>query len=86
MSKQNNGWHSVKRLPRQTSESNPVDIWMRVTPSPLSMGIGDAWRIVDCWLNGGKWFHVHEGKVKELNADYITHWIRPPKPPKITRV
>lgn len=75
-------WHSITRPPRNTSESNPVDLWIHVYASPLSMGMGDSWRIPDCWLQDRKWVHRYRNEIAELDADYLTHWIRPPKPPK----
>ena len=81
----NNDWRSAKILPRNTSEDRPVDIWMHITPSPLSMGMGDSWRVVDCWVQDGKWVHRHKGEVAELNADYITHWMRQPKSPRFQK-
>jgi len=73
------GWKPIARPPRNTDEGNPVDLWISVWASPLSMGMADAWRIPDCWLKDGKWVHRHENEIKELEARYLTHWIRPPK-------
>lgn len=75
-------WKPINRPPRNTNESNPVDIWMHVTASLRSMGWGDSWRIPDCWLKDGKWVHRYKGEIAELEKDHITHWVRPPKPPK----
>jgi len=77
-----NIWRPIEQPPRNTSESNPVDLWIAVYASPLSMGMADSWRIPDCWKVDGKWVHRHENQIKELDAHYLTHWIRPPKPPK----
>lgn len=80
-----NDWRSIERPPRNTSEDNPVDLWIDVPASPLSMGMSDRWRIPDCWRVDGKWVHRHRNEIAELDANYLTHWIRPPKPPKRRR-
>jgi hypothetical protein len=49
------------------------------------MGMSDRWRITDCWKADGKWVHRYRNEITELDADYLTHWIRPPKPPKRNR-
>ncbi len=78
-------WRLISNPPRNTDEDNPVDLWIHVNPSPLSMGMGDSWRIPDCWRVGGKWVHRHKNEIKELAVHYLTHWIRPPKPPTFKR-
>lgn len=72
-------WIPVKkRLPKTHKR---VDIWMHITPSFLSMGMGDSFRVTEVWREDGKWFHYHKGTVAELNAWYITHWMNMPRPP-----
>lgn len=79
-----NPWRPIKTFRGETSkivESKQVDLWLQISASPRSMGLSDAFRVVDCWKSDGKWFYRHEGKEKELASDYITHWMRVPQPP-----
>jgi hypothetical protein len=62
-----------------------VDLWLTVFASPLSFGWADAFRVVECWREDGKWMHIDVGEKKELNALYITHWMPMPKPPRGSR-
>jgi hypothetical protein len=57
------------------------DLWMQWGASALTMGWGDSFRVVDCYHEDGKWFHYHEGKFKELQSDYLTHWMPRPRGP-----
>jgi hypothetical protein len=72
-------WISVKdRLPDDRLE---VDVWILITPSPSSFGMGDSWRIPNAYRLKGKWVHLHKCEEAELRGEYITHWIPVPEPP-----
>lgn len=73
-------WKPIKTF--RAKEYVRVDLWLVVHASPMSFGMGDSWREVDCWKQDGKWFHDHDGKVKELRPEIITHWMHIPKEPK----
>jgi hypothetical protein len=81
------GWVSVEeRLPKDYER---VDIWLHVTPSLRTFGMGDSWREVECWRENGMWFHydkmAHEQEryKAQLETAYITHWRPLPAPPAI---
>lgn len=72
-------WRKIKTFDLRDREQ--CDLWMEWGASALTMGWADSFRVVDCYREDGKFFHYHEGKVKELDANYITHWMpRPPGP------
>ena len=73
-------WQPIETF--QAPEREEVDVWMNIYASPRSMGWADAFRIPNAYRVKGKWFHLHEGKETELFADYITHWMPLPEPPK----
>lgn len=78
-------WRPIRTAPREVWVWNRhVDLWLTVRASPLSFGISDAWRVPDCWRERGRgpWGHMYNGKFEPLVQDYITHWMRVPKPPK----
>lgn len=75
-------WRPIKTFRRP--DYREVDLWLSVHASPRSFGMGDAWRVVDCYRKGGKWFHRVDGKEMEIVADYITHWMPQPNPPRRT--
>ena len=59
-----------------------VDLWLSWGASPLTMGISDSFRVTDCWRQpDGEWVHIHDGGIKELNRDFITHFMRRPAGP-----
>ncbi len=73
-------WISVKKkLPLAGVQ---VDVWLRVSASPLSFGFSDEWRVPDAYLVDGKWFHSYKDKPTEIRYEYVTHWINKPGPPK----
>ena len=79
------GWKPIETAPNDTSPYNEraqVDLWMRVHASPRSFGMGDAFRVTNCWKEAGKWFHIHNSRPAELFSEYITHWMPTPEPPK----
>lgn len=76
-------WKPIKTF--RGPDHRKVDIWLSVHASPRSFGMADAWRVIECWRKDGKWFHYHEGKEAEIVAEYITHWMPEPKPPKQLR-
>jgi hypothetical protein len=67
------------------ADRHEVDLWMQVYASPHSFGMSDAFRVVDAYRVEGKWFHRWQGKEQELYADYITHWMPKPKPPRAAK-
>jgi len=73
-------WKPIKSF--NGPDFKEVDIWMQVYASPRSFGISDSFRVVEAYRKDGKWFHLHKGKEMELYADYITHWMPIPEPPK----
>ena len=56
------------------------DLWLDVPATPLSMGIADAWRVINCWHQDGKWFDKF-GESGVLEPRYITHWMPTPNSP-----
>ena len=73
-------WQPIKTAPKR--DYVEIDLWVDIPASPRSFGMGDAFRVVEAYRKNGKWTHRHEGKEKELYADYITHWMPiPPAPP-----
>ena len=58
-----------------------VDLWMNILASPRSMGMADAFRVIDAYRLDGVWFDP-QGK---LEARYITHWRPIPAPPPPTK-
>lgn len=51
-----------------------VDLWLSWGASPLTMGMADAFAVSDCWLDTGRWVHLHDGMPTELNRRYISAW------------
>ncbi len=46
----------------------------------------EGFRVTDCYRLNGKWYHqtgILGLERKEINEANITHWMRPPKGPKI---
>lgn len=88
-------WQPIKTAPKQFLHD--VDLWMIVHASPLSMGIGDSFRVTDAyWMDEqpeeyrdparrddwrAGWFHSQGFKHRRLNDDYITHWMPIPEAP-----
>lgn len=74
-------WRPIKTC--RTGFREEVDLWMQWGASPLTMGIADSFRVPNAYrLLDEKWWHFQDGEQKELNRDYITHWMRIPKPPR----
>ena len=71
-----NKWKPIKTC--HVEDFVKVDLWFDVWASPLSMGIADAWRAIDCWRQGGHWYDA--GGL--LAEKYITHWLPSPGPPR----
>lgn len=80
MSASRNPWRPIKTY--RGNEFRRVDLWVRIYQSPRSFGMSDAFRVTDAWRQDSKWFHSHEGHKTELNADYVTHWMPLPRPPR----
>lgn len=85
-------WQPIKTAPKaEELDANVaaicyprVDLWLTVPASPRSMGISDAWRVIDCWqTKDGKWWHRDGLKgTAELYNPYVTHWMPVPDPPE----
>lgn len=73
------GWQPIATF--DGPDYQEVDLWLQVHASPRSFGWSDAFRVVEAYRKDGKWVHRHEGKEKELYADYITHWMPMPAAP-----
>lgn len=65
-------WRPIKTF--KGAEGERVTLWLSWGASPLTMGMGDAFAVPDCWRQGGKWVHVYRGGPAELETSYITHW------------
>lgn len=74
-------WRPIKTYRGQDALWPVVDLWLSWGASALTMGMGDSFRVIDCWRNEGKWFHKHNGKDAELRTEYITHWMPRPSGP-----
>lgn len=72
-------WKKIKTF--RGPDRREVDLWLRIYPSPRSMGWSDAFRVPNAWRKDGRWFHNYQGREKELEKDYITHWMPLPSPP-----
>lgn len=80
-------WRPIKEFRGETDpydERRQVDLWVQIYASPRSMGMSDAFRVPNCWKKDGKWFHWHNKEESQLFPDYITHWMRVPRPPRTT--
>lgn len=76
-----NYWKPIKTF--DSPDRQEVDLWMDIYASPRSMGMSEAFRVIDAYRVDGRWFHrVENGIEKELFSDYITHWMLIPKPPR----
>lgn len=80
-----NDWKPIKTYRVRGRWFHEVDLWMQWGASPLTMGMGDAFRVVDCYQRDGKWFHRESYQEKELNSEYITHWMNKPKAPRASQ-
>jgi hypothetical protein len=74
----NPGWCKIGSF--KLPDREKVNIWLTIHASTLSMGMGDAFEVPECWKSNGKWFHVHQGKEMEIDSRYVTHW----RPVRIT--
>ena len=77
-------WRPIKTAP-QDGVWSKIDLWLHIPPSPRSMGWGDSFRVPDCWWQDGKWMHYDRGAPREIEKDYITHWMPLPEPPAVYR-
>ncbi len=83
------GWKPIATAPK---DGTKVDIWMQVNASPMSMGLSDSFRVVECaWSEsevakeGPGWYHYDQSKsydFRRLQDRYITHWMLTPDAPK----
>lgn len=74
--KRGRGWKRIASAPR---DGTVIDVWLEISASPLSMGMGDSFGVPDAWFQDGKWVHMYRGKKTALDNWYITHW-RPKSP------
>lgn len=65
------GWKVAKQKP---PVNEVVDVWMRIAPSALSMGMSDEFGVPDAWWDGAKWRHMYRGAAAELDSSYVSHW------------
>jgi hypothetical protein len=76
----NTQWLPIATHPHPDCDLTEVDLWMVIHPSAMSMGFGDAFRIVDCYRWEGKWVHRDRGEIKPLREECLTHWRPTSKP------
>jgi hypothetical protein len=72
-------WKPIARF--RKGDFVKCDLWMQWGASPLTMGMGDSFRVSDAYRRDGKWYHRESYQEKELNADYITHYAERPVGP-----
>jgi hypothetical protein len=65
-------WRTIGRC--KVADGVRVTLWLAWGASPLTIGMGDAFAVRDCWREGGRWVHMFRGKPAELASNYITHW------------
>lgn len=65
-------WRKIGSAP---CDGSHVDLWLRISASPMSFGMGDSFRVPDAWFENGKWVHRYNGKTTELVTHYVTHWL-----------
>ena len=91
-------WRPIKTAKK--AQLKEIDLWLTVHASPLSMGIGDSFRVPAAyWMEEqaeeyrnpemrddyrSGWFHLDRSKHRRLNPEYITHWMPTPKAPPAT--
>ncbi len=75
-----NPWKPISSY--RGEDRHEVDLWIEIHASPASMGFADAFRVINAFKTDGKWFHYEGGHQKELRAEYITHWMPSPRPPR----
>jgi hypothetical protein len=76
-------WRPIKTF--RGPDYRMVDIWMQWGASAMTMGMADAFRVVEAYRKNGKWVHrnpMNSFKEEELVHDYITHWMPTPKAPR----
>lgn len=66
------GWRKISSF--SLPDRQKINVWLTIYPSPLSMGMGDAFEVPEAWRENGKWFHVHKGRSMEIRGNYVTHW------------
>lgn len=74
-------WQPIETSPKD-NPLNQIDIWMEITPCALSMGMGDSFRVPDCYFKDDKWYHMVGMVEKALDPQWMTHWRNIPKAPK----
>jgi hypothetical protein len=76
-------WQPVETAPACSGDQPfEMDVWMKIPASPMTMGFSDSFRVPNAYRKGDRWFHRTEmGVEKELQRDYITHWMQIPSAP-----
>lgn len=42
-------WQPIETASKEVYDLTEVDLWLVIHPSPMSMGFGDSFRVVDCY-------------------------------------
>lgn len=67
-------WRTIELF--RGADGERVTLWLSISPSPMSMGMGDAFAVPDCWREGGAWVHEYRGRPTELASHYVTHFAK----------
>lgn len=73
----NRSWQPIATAP----ENTPVDVWVTIFATPRTMGYTDSFRVPDAYKRVGRWYYIVNNAEKELDAQYVTHWMWPPESP-----
>lgn len=66
-------WQPISRFKGDDTER--VTLWLAISASPMSFGMGDSFAVADCWRDGdGTWMHTYKGAPAELRREYVTHF------------
>ena len=72
-------WQPISTAPR---DGTHVDLWIEIRASLQSFGMGDSFRVPDCWCSDRGTWNYHVGYViRSLQSDHVTHWMPLPAPP-----
>ncbi len=92
-------WRPIKTAKKAVLQE--IDLWLIVHASPMSMGMGDSFRVPAAyWMEDqteeyrnpsmrddhhAGWFHMDRDQHRRINDDYITHWMPIPKAPQLIK-